>query len=80
MKLVLPLAVAAVLLLHQDFWLWKNGSLVFGFLPAGLAYHIAYTLLAAATMALLVRFAWPSQLEVSTDSGDDVETHAHGRA
>ena len=61
------LLVALVLLvyaLHQDLWLWKSvHPLAFGFLPAGLTYHAAYTLVAAALMAVLVRFAWPSKLE-----------------
>jgi len=63
MRAWLTLVVLLVLLLHQDVWLWTNKSLVFGFLPIGLAYHIGYSFLAAATMALLVRFAWPHQLE-----------------
>jgi hypothetical protein len=46
--------------LHQDFWLWREARpLVFGFLPAGLAYHGAYTLIVAGFMAALCRFAWP---------------------
>ena len=50
--------------LHQDFWFWRSARpLVFGFLPVGLAYHAGFTLAAAALMALLVRVAWPSQLE-----------------
>ena len=50
--------------LHQDFWLWRSARpLVFGFLPAGLAYHAGFTLVSAALMAVLVRVAWPSQLE-----------------
>ena len=34
-------------LIHQDFWLWDDATLLFGFLPAGLAYHAFYSLLAA---------------------------------
>jgi hypothetical protein len=63
MKWLLALVVLIVLLLHQDFWLWTNKTLVFGFLPIGLAYHIAYSVLAALTMWLLVRLAWPAHLE-----------------
>lgn len=62
-KWLLALLVLAVALLHQDFWLWRNKTLVFGFLPIGLAYHIGYTFLASATMAILVRYAWPAHLE-----------------
>ena len=63
MKLFLAIVVAVVLVLHQDVWFWTGRSLLFGFLPVALAWHAAYCLLAAATMALLVRFAWPAGLE-----------------
>jgi hypothetical protein len=63
MKWALTAVVAVVVLLHQDFWFWTDKTLLFGFLPVGLAYHLGYAVLAAATMALLVRFAWPSRLE-----------------
>ena len=54
----------AVYVLHQDFWNWKKAEpLVFGFLPIGLAYHAGYSILAAITMAVLVKFAWPKHLE-----------------
>ena len=63
MKWLLALLVVIVALLHQDFWFWKDKTLVFGFLPIGLAYHIGYSFLAALTMWMLVRFAWPAHLE-----------------
>ncbi len=62
--LLLTLLVAVVYVLHQDFWNWRRYEpLVFGFLPVGLAYQAGYSLLASATMAVLVKFAWPSHLE-----------------
>lgn len=63
MKWLLALLVVAVLALHQDVWNWTNKTLVFGFLPAGLAYHAGYSVLAAVTMAVLVRFLWPAHLD-----------------
>jgi hypothetical protein len=63
MKWLLTTIVVVVLVLHQDFWLWTNKTLVFGFLPIGLAYHALYALIAAFTMWLLVRFAWPKEIE-----------------
>jgi hypothetical protein len=36
---------------------------VFGFLPVGLAYHVGYSLLASGTMAILVKYAWPKNLD-----------------
>ena len=63
MKIALTVLVIIVLLLHQDTWNWTNKTLVFGFLPVGLAYHAFFSLLAAATMAVLVHFLWPAHLE-----------------
>ena len=61
--------VMALYLLHQDFWLWKAKTLLFGFLPAGLAYHMGYSLLASLTLWALVRFAWPEHLEEKDPPG-----------
>ena len=70
--LLLTLLVLLVYVLHQDFWNWKSAEpLVFGFLPVGLAYHAGYSVLAALTMALLVKFAWPKHLENIEPSGQD---------
>ena len=63
MKIGLALLVAAVLVLHHDIWNWKDASLVLGFLPVGLAYHVGYSLLASGTMAILVKYAWPKNLD-----------------
>ena len=72
--------VVAMYVLHQDFWNWQRiEPLVFGFLPIGLAYHAAYSILAAGMMAVLVRFAWPRHLEKvepHTASADQLETEA----
>jgi hypothetical protein len=63
-KLLLLLLILAVYVLHQDLWNWsKADPLIFGFLPVGLAYHAAYSILAAAMMAVLVAFSWPKHLE-----------------
>jgi uncharacterized oligopeptide transporter (OPT) family protein len=69
-RILLTLLVAAVYLLHQDFWNWKRiEPLVLGFLPVGLAYHVGFSILAAVTMAVLVRFAWPKHLEADAGAG-----------
>jgi hypothetical protein len=57
---VLAVLVAAVYILHQDFWLWHRAEpVVFGVLPIGLAYHVLYSIVAAALMWLLVRYEFP---------------------
>jgi hypothetical protein len=61
---LVALIIAAVYLLHQDFWFWHAARpLVFGFLPIGLAYHAAYTLGVSLLMLYLVQRHWPSHLE-----------------
>lgn len=61
---LLTLAVLIVYVLHQDLWLWRAARpLVFGFVPIGLFYHVAYSVLAALLMWLLVARAWPKHLE-----------------
>ncbi len=62
-KFLLFVMIAVVYVLHQDYWNWKNGDVVLGFLPVGLAYHAGYSILAAIMMAVLVKFAWPKDLE-----------------
>jgi len=63
MKNVIIAAVILLAVLHQDFWLWHDDTLVFGFLPVGLAYHALFSLMAGGVWALAVVYAWPSDLE-----------------
>ncbi len=56
------LAILALFVLHNDFWLWNNDRLVAG-LPAGLLYHVIYCVAVSSLFLLLVRFAWPSTLD-----------------
>ncbi len=62
-KALFTVLILIVIALHQDIWFWTNKTLVFGFLPIGLAYQAGYSMLAALTMALLVRYLWPAHLE-----------------
>lgn len=58
-------------LLHQDFWNWDSKTLVFGFMPMGLAYHAAYSLVAAIFWAVVIKMAWPTELEKWADGGEE---------
>lgn len=64
--------IAAVFLfvMHQDCWFWNDRTLLFGFLPIGLAYHALLSILAASLWALASRFAWPEHLEAWADAAD----------
>ena len=53
--LILLLLVAA----HHDFWFWKDASLIGGWMPVGLALHIALSIVAAGFWLFAVRTAWP---------------------
>lgn len=63
MKKLLYAGVILLLVLHQDAWLWRDRTLVLGFLPVGLFYHACYTLAAALLMWLLATYAWPTHLD-----------------
>jgi hypothetical protein len=68
-KLLLLLLILALYVAHQDFWNWsKSDPMLFGFLPAGLAYQAAFSIACAVLMAILVKTAWPKELENTQDS------------
>lgn len=68
-RVLLVIMFGALYVLHQDFWFWRTARpLVFGFVPIGLFYHACYTLAIAFALLLLVKHAWPSELE--EDAGD----------
>jgi len=63
-RVLLPLAIVILYVLHQDVWFWRTARpLVFGFLPIGLAWHGAYCVAVALLMWWLTRVAWPAHLE-----------------
>jgi hypothetical protein len=62
--LTTALLVAIMYALHQDFWFWGTPTpLVFGFLPIGLFYHAAYTVVTSVLLWVLVRLNWPAHLD-----------------
>ena len=61
-NLIIGLAVLLAVI-HQDFWWWDEGYLVFGFLPVGLAFHALFSLLAVGLWALAIKVAWPHHIE-----------------
>jgi len=72
-KLALFGIVFLMVCLHQDTWLWTDKSLVFGFLPTGLAYHLGYSILASLVMLVLVTTAWPKHLEELDARSDEAD-------
>ena len=68
--LVFLVVFIVLAILHQDFWNWDSKSLVFGFMPIGLAYHALYSLVAATFWGIVMKFAWPTELEEWAEGGE----------
>ena len=60
-----------MIVLHQDNWLWDDDTLVFGFLPIGLLWHIGISIAASVLWFLATVFAWPAQLEFHGEGEDE---------
>ncbi len=57
--------IVLLAVLHQDFWWWDDSdTLLFGFVPVGLAYHAGLSLAAGLLWALAVKFCWPADVDV----------------
>lgn len=59
---LLATLLVALYLLHNDIWLWDDARLVAG-LPIGMVYHIAYCFAATGMLVLLVKHAWPANID-----------------
>lgn len=64
------LLVILLAIFHQDFWLWNDVRLVFGFMPVGLAYHALYSVAAALIWALTAQRAGPDRTEQNDRTTD----------
>lgn len=60
---VLYVALMVMAALHHDFWFWDDPTVVFGYLPVGLAYHALYSIVAGLFWLAVLTYAWPSELE-----------------
>ena len=57
--------------LHYDFWYWDDRSLVFGFVPIGLAYPAGFSLACGALWFMAVKCACPTHIEEWADHETD---------
>jgi len=67
------LLIAMLVILHQDFWYWDDPTLIGGFCPIGLAYHMLLSVAACGTWWLAVCYGWPVGLEIPDSPVDDNE-------
>ena len=76
-RILLVVAVVGLYFLHQDFWFWRTayfrGAIPFGFIPIGLFYQACFSVAASLLMWLLVKYAWPAQLEREIQERDSEE-------
>ena len=70
--------VIALAILHWDFWWWDSATLVFGFIPIGLAYHALFSIACAVTWWAVSRFAWPEHLERWAAGAGGVDANTDG--
>ena len=68
--LVCVIVFVVLAILHQDDWNWDNASLILGFMPIGLAYHALYSIVAATFWGIVMKVAWPHELEEWAEGGD----------
>jgi len=66
-RVVVVVLLVTIALLHQDFWWWDDDTLVFGFMPIGLAWHAGISLAAAGIGVVAVTWCWPRRLEVADE-------------
>jgi len=59
-RLLVWILVPLLIVAQQDYWQWDNDTLLFGFLPYSLAWHMGVSLAAAGSWLAVARFAWPS--------------------
>ncbi|MBT7969482.1 MAG: hypothetical protein HN570_00665 [Verrucomicrobia bacterium] len=68
-KRIIFIVFVLLLLLHQDSWNWDNANLILGFMPVGLFYHACYSLVAAFFWGVVMKVAWPTELEEWAEGG-----------
>ena len=73
MRTAIWLVLVALVLLHHDFWFWNDPTLIGGWMPIGMLYHILLSLVASAFWFVVVKCAWPVAAEnvaPETDAND----------
>lgn len=63
MKYLAWTLICLLVVLHQCTAPWDGETLWLGFLPHVLGYHVVLSLATAGAWALVVKCAWPSDLE-----------------
>ena len=78
MKKLVAFLFLLMLVLHQDFWWWGNNTLVFGFMPIGLAFHALFSILCAVLGWFAIMTIWPKELDEAQQSAPAKKTNEGG--
>ena len=62
-------------LLHHDFWWWGDRSIVLGFLPIGLAWHVGFSIAASLLWVAAIKYAWPTEIEAWAEEKPEEPKH-----
>ena len=66
--------------LHQDsWWRYDHRTVVFGFVPVTLAYHIGVSIVASILWGLACVYAWPQQATDDDAAADESISMGRGR-
>ncbi|MEM9399456.1 MAG: DUF3311 domain-containing protein [Verrucomicrobiota bacterium] len=69
-KAFVYILILMMFLLHQDFWLWDDKTLIFGFIPVGLFYHTLFSIFSSGLWFLAIYWAWPLREEEDTEDSE----------
>jgi len=78
MRNVVWFLVVVLAIVHFDFWFWDDKTLLFGFLPIGLAFHASFSIACGLVWFLAVNFAWPKEIEEWADENEPPPSPATG--
>ena len=65
--------ICLLVVLHQCTLPWQSKTLWLGFIPGVLGYHVVISLATAGAWALVVKFAWPADLDTPPAGEDKAE-------
>ena len=73
--------VVALLVLHQDFWWWDDSdTLVLGFIPITMAWHVGISVAASLCWAMAMHYCWPAGLDEADEPAAPAGPHKTGGA
>ena len=72
MRKLVWLLLGLLVILHHDFWFWDDPTLVAGWFPIGLLYHVGLSIVAAGFWLFVVKCAWPAEITGETSPTDSV--------